>query len=250
MEIQPKGLLATEGCVSFPLTRCPGPVLAVRSHFFEFQEIDAPERLRLAHELEQGGQYRVVLTTAGGLYRYELRDEVEVLGFESQCPLVRFVGRSDGGCDLVGEKLAESHVRAVLDRLLDEQGIMAAFTLLVPIDDRPPRYRLYLQLPSPVPGEGQWVRAALIALACSLEAGLCENPHYAYARRLGQLAPAEIVVLDPHEGPAWELYERQCLARGMRLGNIKPKALDAWPGWPAVFAPFQSSNRDPLHPRR
>ena len=50
VEIQPKGLLATEGCVSFPLTRRPAPVLAVRSHFFEFQEIDAPERLRLAHE--------------------------------------------------------------------------------------------------------------------------------------------------------------------------------------------------------
>ena len=55
VEIQPKGLLATEGCVSFPLTGRPAPVLAVRSHFFEFQEIDAPERLRLGHELERGG---------------------------------------------------------------------------------------------------------------------------------------------------------------------------------------------------
>ena len=237
VEIQAKGLLATEGCVSFPLTGRQAAVLAVRSHFFEFQEIDSPERLRLAHELERGGRYRVVLTTAGGLYRYELRDEVEVLGFENQCPLLRFLGRSDGGCDLVGEKLTESHVREVLDRLLEAHDILSSFTLLVPVNDRPPRYRLYIEASSPLlPGEGQGVRAAAFALAGSLEAGLCENPHYAYARRLGQLAPAEIVVLDPREGAAWDRYERQCLARGMRLGNIKPRALDAWPGWPAVLA--------------
>ena len=123
VEIQPKGLLATEGCVSFPLSGRPAPVLAIRSHFFEFQELDSPDRLRLAHELERGGRYRVVLTTAGGLYRYQLRDEIEIVGFENQCPLLRFLGRADGGCDLVGEKLAEPHVRGVLDRLLDGRGL-------------------------------------------------------------------------------------------------------------------------------
>jgi hypothetical protein len=236
VEIQPKGLLATEGCVSFPLLGRPAPVLAVRSHFFEFQEIDAPERLRLAHELERGVRYRVALTTAGGLYRYELRDEVEVLGLENQCPLLRFLGRSDGGCDLVGEKLAESHVRAMLDRLLNGQQPCCArypapaFTLLVPVEDRPPRYRLFVETAALDSNP-----AAAVAMAGSLETGLCENPQYAYARRLGQLAPAEVVVLDPRAGPAWELYQRQCLARGMRLGNIKPVALDAWPGWSAVF---------------
>jgi hypothetical protein len=243
LEIQPKGLLATEGCVSFPLLDRLAPVLAVRSHFFEFQEIDAPEHLRLAHELERGGRYRVVLTTAGGLYRYELRDEVEVLGFENQCPLLRFLGRSDGGCDLVGEKLAESHVRTVLDRLLDGQRpcsarrTVPAFTLLVPVDDRPPRYRLFVE--STALGSNP---AVVVAMAGDLEAGLCENPHYAYARRLVQLAPVEIVVLDPGKGPAWELYQRHCLLRGMRLGNIKPVALDAWPGWSAIFAAIRKSD--------
>jgi hypothetical protein len=138
----------------------------------------------------------------------------------------------------VGEKLAEPHVRAVIDRLLDEHGIRSAFTLLVPVDDQPPFYRLFIEPAaaiSPCPLE-EWGRAVALTLAAGLEAGLCENPHYAYARRLGQLAAADVVVLDPHEGPAWELYQRQCLARGMRLGNIKPTALDGWPGWPAVFA--------------
>jgi hypothetical protein len=240
-EIQSKGLLATEGCVSFPLMDRPAPVLAVRSHFFEFQETGSLDRVRLAHELDRGGRYRVVLTTAGGLYRYELRDEIEVVGFENQCPLVRFLGRSDGGCDLVGEKLAEPHVRAVLDRLLDVHGLAPEFALVAPVDDQPSRYRLFLQagaLDSASTATG---------LADALETGLCENPHYAYARRLGQLAPPEVVVLDPGGVPARQLFERECLARGMRLGNIKPRALDAWPGWTAVLAPLHARNPDFLH---
>src|SRR5205085_4734172 len=88
VEIQPKGLLATEGFVSFPLTDKPGAALALRCHFFEFEELGG--RCRLAHELDRGGRYRVVVTTAGGLYRYQLGDEVEVVGFLHQCPLIRF----------------------------------------------------------------------------------------------------------------------------------------------------------------
>ncbi|PYV16325.1 MAG: hypothetical protein DMG07_08055, partial [Acidobacteria bacterium] len=112
VEIQPKGLVATEGCVSFPLVGGAGAALALRSHFFEFQDVGGGDCL-LAHELEAGGRYRVVITTAGGLYRYELRDEVKVIGFDRECPLLRFVGKADRVGDLVGEKLAEGHVARV-----------------------------------------------------------------------------------------------------------------------------------------
>ncbi len=145
VEIQPKGLLATEGCVSFPLLGRPAPVLAVRSHFFEFQEIDTGTLPRLAHQLDRGGYYRVILTTGGGLYRYELRDEVEIVSFESQCPLLRFVGKSDGISDLVGEKLSEPQIRTVLTGLLNKHSLMPTFVLLVPVAAPLPGYRLYLQ---------------------------------------------------------------------------------------------------------
>lgn len=95
-QIQGKGLLATEGVVSFPLCRQLGSALAVRSHFFEFLPVASSGKTgppRLAHELEHGGQYAVVITTGGGLYRYKLGDLVEVAGNFDQCPLIRFVGR-------------------------------------------------------------------------------------------------------------------------------------------------------------
>jgi hypothetical protein len=61
--LQPKGLLATEGVVSIPYRgRHP---LAIRSHFFEFQ--DDTGRISLAPDLLPGGTYQVLMTTAGGL---------------------------------------------------------------------------------------------------------------------------------------------------------------------------------------
>jgi hypothetical protein len=228
VEIQGKGLLATEGCVSVPLVGRPAPVLAVRSHFFEFKERGGPgAACRLAHELDRGGRYEVVLTTAGGLYRYQLRDEVEVVGFEQQCPLLRFLGKADRTSDLVGEKLAEPHVRAVLDRVFTDHRLTPRFALLVPVEGLPARYRLYLQAPGPSPHLG--------ALSTALQTGLEENPHYAYAVRLGQLGPVEVQLLDPGGVPAWSLYEQRGLARGQKAGAIKPAALDAWLGWPEVF---------------
>src|SRR5262249_33770857 len=62
--VQPKGLLATEAVVTIPFAGA-WP-LALRSHFFEF--IDERGRTRLADELEDSGEYEVVVTTSGGLW--------------------------------------------------------------------------------------------------------------------------------------------------------------------------------------
>lgn len=237
VEIQPKGLLATEGCVSFPLADRPGAVLAVRSHFFEFEEIDGgcnqdgPQELRLAHELETRGKYRVVLTTGGGLYRYRLGDVVEVVGFENQCPLLRFIGRMDRVTDLVGEKLSEPHVREVLDHAFAAHGVAPRFALVVPVAEETRYYRLYVQ------GIDDGATQSLVdSLAASIQAGLEENPHYRHAVRLGQLAPLRVHVLAGTGEPGWAVYERGCLARGQKPGDIKPTALDSWTGWPIRFA--------------
>jgi hypothetical protein len=231
VEMQPKGLLATEGCVTVPLLDCPAPALAVRSHFFEFQEADGADGpCRLAHELELGGRYRVVLTTGGGLYRYQLRDEVQVAGFLNQCPLLRFLGKADRISDLVGEKLAEPHVRAVLDRVLAGLGLRPRFAMLAPAEGGPARYRLYLQ-------DAAAGRTDIVtALQEELEAGLEENPYYRHAVRLGQLAAVEVWLLEEDGEPGWQVYERHCRARGQKAGAIKPAALDPWTGWADEFA--------------
>jgi hypothetical protein len=247
VEIQPKGLLATEGFVSFPLHQQPAPALAVRSHFFEFASAlthdadDIGGAMHLAHQLELGQRYRVLLTTAGGLYRYHLGDEVQVMGFLNRCPLLRFIGKSDRVSDQVGEKLAEVHVRDVIERALSKQRLSARFSLLSPSNTSPVVYRLYLQLP-----QCAHSAVSLTDLQRDVEAGLTENPHYRYAVGLKQLAPADVRLLSFAGPSAWTLYERQCLERGQRAGDIKPAALDAWTGWAEVFRPLEV----PVHAHR
>lgn len=228
VEVQPKGLLATEGVVSFPLLGQPAPVLAIRSHFFEFEEAGTTGRVVLAHQVEVGGRYHVLLSTGGGLYRYQLHDEVEIVGRYAQCPLLRFRGKADRVSDLVGEKLAEAHVRAVLERVLVTGNGSPRFALVVPELGRPSRYVCYVQGPG-VPDD--------LALARrQVQAGLEENPYYRHAVALGQLATLEISVLPENGPPAWQLYEACLLERGMKLGDIKPAALETWTGWPARIA--------------
>ncbi len=238
VEIQPKGLLATEGCVSFPLVGQTGAALALRSHFFEFAEVDdasngqaEPKRCLLAHELSRGSRYQVILTTAGGLYRYQLHDVVEVVGFEKHCPLLRFLGKADRVSDLVGEKLSEPHVRDVLNRAFSAYGIAPRFSLVVPVAGQPPHYRLYLQGSELV---------GIPELPCSMEsavqAGLEENPYYHHAVQLRQLSRLEVCILDASSRPGWLVYERGCLARGQKAGDIKPTALDSRPGWSDEFS--------------
>ena len=211
MEVQPKGLLATEGVVSFPLWGAPAPVLAIRGHVLEFAPEDDLEGVALgAHELDLGGRYAPVLTTSGGLWRYRLGDVVEVVGRYRETPCVRFVGRLDGVCDLAGEKLHPGFVEGVFQQLAPD----ARFALLTP---EGPRYVAYLEGSSLDPE--------------ALDRGLRANPHYDLCRRMGQLQAPEIRAV--REGAA--RYEQALVARGVRAGDLKPTGLHGGTFWGEEF---------------
>ncbi|HUS40604.1 MAG: GH3 auxin-responsive promoter family protein [Pirellulales bacterium] len=247
-EFQAKGLIATEAFVTLPLVGLAGGALAVRSHFFEFEQVDVmtgaeslqtvsdsnSNAMLLAHQLQPGRFYRVLVTTAGGLYRYHLHDIVEVVGFLNQCPRLRLLGKSNLYSDLVGEKLNEGHVRQAVDRALQAAGASADFSILVPRGDSQPGYCLYLQgLNSCLPDRSRH-KISLPEIALRLDGGLSENPYYRQALDLGQLAPVQIFLLHDGESAA-SIYLREMAQRGFRLGDVKPVALDAWSGWSNIF---------------
>jgi hypothetical protein len=236
-KVQGKGLIATEGFVSFPLTGHDGSALAVRSHFLEFLPADATgqvdrENPRLAHELDRGQQYSVVVTTGGGLYRYALHDLIEVTGHFQGCPLVRFLGREGYVSDWFGEKLNEAHVSRVLQDAFDGLGMSPSFAMLAcETEQATPGYVLYIDTDE---------RDELLEQGVGMvETGLCENFHYDYARRLGQLGEVRAVRV---EGAA-ESYTAASVRNGQRAGGIKPLALDRRNGWGRVFraATFSAS---------
>lgn len=219
VELQPKGLLATEGVISFPLLDHPGGVLALDAHLLELQPSGDPAARPLApHQVAVGERYVPILSTAGGLFRYRLGDEVEVLGRFARAPLVRFVGRSDGVSDLAGEKLSPGRVGEALARCL--RGPAPDLAFLAPRPDAP-GYRLYVELPT----------EQAEALAARLERALREGHHYELCRRLGQLEALEgrgVV-----EG--WRRYEAALVARGVKAGDVKPSSLRRETWWDEVF---------------
>ena len=227
VEVQGKGLLATEGVITIPLFDTPAPVLAVRSHFYEFVDPERPDaRPRLAHELERGREYVVLLSTSGGLLRYRLGDLVRVEGFVGATPCLRFLGRADAVSDLVGEKLAATRVTTVLDAQLPSVfgGARPRFAMLAPEWEAPPAYRLFLETDAP--------DERLAEAAEAIERSLREGFHYRYARELGQLGPVR--ALRVTDGARH--YEARCIALGQRAGDIKPMDLHQQPGWAAHFA--------------
>jgi len=243
---QPKGLLATEAVVTIPFAGTKP--LALTSHFFEF--LDEAGGIHLAHQLESSRRYEVVVTTSGGLYRYRLRDQVEVTGFLERTPCLRFAGRAGRVSDLCGEKLDEQFVRDAVDRLnappesvtgnTPAESTMASrspspggdggrtdairFRLLAAdTESHPPGYTLFL-VADPVPD--------LQSLATRLEDALCRNPHYRHCRFLGQLRAVRVRAADPGSIDAYFAWRT---ARGQNLGDIKPVTIESGPGLMGCF---------------
>ena len=227
-EIQGKGLIATEGFVSFPLVNYVGSALSVNSHFFEFRDLDNKTNVRLAHELERGKDYEVILTTSGGFYRYNLEDIVRVMEFKDQCPLVRFVGRNNNISDLFGEKLNEYHVSRAVSEAIKRNSLNPSFFMVAPekIEDAP-SYVLFIESDEQVDAN---------SIVEDLDSKLQENYHYKYCRKLGQLERPKIFLIDKNkEKNASDIYLQENQAIGKKIGNVKPAVLNSKFGWSKRF---------------
>jgi hypothetical protein len=193
VHIQPKGLLATEAIMTIPIEG-KGKRLT-EAHFFEFMDMSG--NVHLPEDLQAGEVYDIILTQGGGLYRYKIGDLVEYKG--DNC--FDFLGKSGNVSDYFGEKLNEVHVRKVIEG--------DKFSLLVPN------------------GNGYTLYTENYADKDKIEAGLRENYHYDYCRKLGQLQAVEVVNIEKGE----ESYMANCLRFGMRLGDIKSQYLSNKEGW-------------------
>src|SRR5262249_38979574 len=154
-------------------------------HFFEF--IDEQGATHLVHELREQETYEVVVTTAGGLWRYRMQDSIRVTGFIGRTPSLRFIERMGNISDLFGEKLSEEFVgKAVWETLLQFDA-KPRFVLLAPDEDAAGwHYTLYVEGVPP------------FNLGEALDRSLRQNPHYACCRDLGQLQPVRVVTIAKH----------------------------------------------------
>ena len=145
--IRDHGLSASEGRMTIPLREnCSGGVLDITSHFFEFipedeYESGSPTVLE-AHELEPGRSYYILLTTASGLYRYDICDVVRCTGFLNATPLLEFLHKGAHISNLTGEKVSESQIVTAVTNGLDRMHLHLRHFTVSPVWDEPPRYQL------------------------------------------------------------------------------------------------------------
>jgi hypothetical protein len=178
------GLRATEATMTVALedgVADGAPLL--HDNFYEFMsESEArgghPRTLGI-HELEIGARYFILLTTAAGLYRYDISDVVEVTGKYHELPLLRFVHKGPDMLNMTGEKVHAEQVATAVMRASRRCGVAMVKAQAIP-NLSSGGYDLLLEAP---------LGAALAELARVFDAELSNlNPEYENKRRTGRLA--------------------------------------------------------------
>ncbi len=196
--LQKKGLLATEAPMTIPLLGHAGGAPLINEIFFEF--ITEKEEIKYLWELELGEVYELIISQKGGLYRYPMKDLVEVVGILDKTPLLDFKGRSSQTSDMVGEKLHESEAFASL--VANSYALIASemdLCYYVLADDSFKDSDLEL-----------------------IENKLRENPHYLNSRKLKQLNDLR-VLNHPDPRRILRMYHQEIL--GINSGDVKDASL-------------------------
>lgn len=193
--------------------------------FFEFAEVKAWEAgardTLLLHELREGGEYYVFVTTIAGLIRYHMNDVVRVNGMVRGTPSLHFVRKGRGVTNITGEKLSEDQLQTAMGSLSPAPLFFIALA-----DAGASRYRIY----APIAGD---VGAAVAVIDAGLSA---LNLEYEAKRASGRLLAPELVPISPAAAGA---YHRHCVEKkGQREAQVKVLTLQTVEEFDFDFSPY------------
>jgi hypothetical protein len=220
------GLVASEGRFTIPIEDdTAAGVLAVHANFYEFVPEDRIEErsppVLLAHELEDGKRYYVLISGANGLYRYDINDVVEVRGHYRRTPKVFFVRKGRDMVSITGEKLHLNHIQAAV-REAEGRASLPVWQFRIIPDVPASRYDLLLELRGEPPSQDQslgFVEAFDHHLSVV-------NVEYASKRKSRRLGPPRLFLM---KGGWSERLSRADFHKGKRELQYKwPAIRDAW----------------------
>lgn len=232
------GLRASEGTFSIPLRDGdPSGVLAVGGHVMEFIPADAGDpkpnsNTLLAGQLEKGGLYRLIITTSGGFYRYDMGDLVRVTGFSKRTPEVAFERRAGSVLSATGEKLTEDQVIGAMEVAAAAGPLMNGFSLTYEMEDGVARYVVAVECTGGAGGiegaQGKRLRERIKQLLAVFDHELMSrNCEYEGKREDGRIAFPRAVLLA--EG-SYEGLRGMLAAEGKPENQIKQPILVRPPG--------------------
>jgi len=216
------GLIASEGRFSVPMqTDGSAGVLEVTGTCFEFvpeSDIEKPDPpALLPHETEVGRNYFLILTTPGGLVRYDIRDLVKVVGHVGRAPVIEFLNKGAHVANLTGEKITEFQVITAVNSVLDRLGLPVRNYCLAPTWAEIPYYSLLVE-------ECDVPAARAAELAAAADAALRDqNIEYETKRKSCRLRP---ICVKTVPAGAWQAFDAKTIAeRGGRVEQYKHKFL-------------------------
>jgi sterol desaturase/sphingolipid hydroxylase (fatty acid hydroxylase superfamily) len=210
------GYVSTEFRGSFPINLETNQCLPTfTENFFEFVpkedwEKDRPTFLRL-HQLTQGQDYYVFVTTPSGLYRYNMNDIVRVSGFFHNTPTIEFIQKGKGVTNLTGEKLYENQVIQAVKHAEQDLGILSHFYVFL-ADTQNMAYHLLIEFDQPTSEKINNISEVIEKYLKEL------NIEYAQKRSSGRLHQLCVTTL---QTGTREAHKRYCLEQGQREGQFK-----------------------------
>lgn len=262
--VRDHGLSASEGRVNIPLADgTPAGMLDYNHHYFEFIPVEehgtANPAVLEGHELEIGRDYFILLTTSGGLYRYDIHDAVRCVGYQGQAPLLEFLNKGKNFSNLTGEKVSEWQVIRAVERSFAELKLRIEYFLVAPIMEEFPRYLLLV--------EQNAHRGRAAELAAAFQRNLSQlNEEYAEKCASERLLPAQVREV-PRD--TWrrmraektgtrgnfEEYKHVCLSQDLslaeRLSTVPPSSITTPTSLPLTNGSFPhaaSSTAIATHP--
>ncbi|MBL8819486.1 MAG: GH3 auxin-responsive promoter family protein [Planctomyces sp.] len=244
--VRDHGLHASEGRMTMPVNEeSPAGVLEIETHYFEFLPVDAagsqfPETLE-AHELKEGSEYYILLTTSSGFCRYNIQDVVRCVGFHGATPMLEFRHKGAHISSITGEKIAESQVVDAVRSAAETSGVPLRYFTLTPSWGNPPGYVLYA-LPAGSEQQTAFDPSALQKLATLADSNLKHrNSEYLEKRDTGRLAPIRCEFLPAshwdkftihrtrRSGGSIEQYKHPCLLPDPQFEDLFRKACGLTP---------------------
>ena len=181
-------------------------------------------------DLEEGEDYYVIVTTADGLYRYDMNDIVRVNGRVHDTPTLEFLQKGKGVTSITGEKLHEIQVLNAVGDALGEANIEAEFFIVL-ADVAKAGYTLYL--------EPRMDISAVPRLAEQIDERLrAGNIEYDGKRASGRLAELRMRWLKPGTGDAFREHR---VAGGQRDTQFKYLHLQLAEECGFDFEPYQEA---------
>ncbi len=201
---------SSEATVGIGLPDRPGYVIVPDAAYHEFLPLDGSDRPLSQAEVEEGGEYEVVLTNFAGLWRYRLGDQVRVVGRYGQAPIVEFLQRKGQVINMVGEKTGEAQISQAFIAACRSVGAAVTDYLVTPDPSTTPgRYLLLLEADHAVAPQ----------LLEAFDAELRRTaPDYGDSVSMGEISPMGASVL---RTGAFERYRERRIAAGASAAQVK-----------------------------